>query len=81
MERFQWRANQTGLNNEDLRDMPWFDLYVTSYFLSVTNEATVMASTTWEKLYVSVQYILYTLIVSYLTGTTVRAANMDCPPM
>ena len=44
-----------------------------------------MASTTWEKLYVSVQYILYTLIVSYLTGATTMqqmwTANMDCPPV
>lgn len=53
VERYQWKANQTGLRTAD--DMPWLSLYVTSYFLSVTNEATVLAQTTSEKMYVSVQ--------------------------
>eukprot|EP01052_Picozoa_sp_SAG31_P000529 SAG31_NODE_15_length_37942_cov_32.078297_34_plen_404_part_00 len=71
VQRYQWMENQTGLRAND--DVPWLSLYVTSYFLSVTNEAAVLAQTTGEKMYVSVQYILYTLIVSYLTGTVTSA--------
>ena len=67
VQRYHFASNTTGI---DLSAEPaWFSLYITSFFLSITNEAVTVASTNAEKAYVSAQFLLYTLLVAYLTGT------------
>ena len=67
VQRYHFASNTTGI---DVSAEPaWFSLYITSFFLSITNEAVTVASTNAEKAYVSAQFLLYTLLVAYLTGT------------